>query len=107
MAVYPVSIELILPVNLPGSIFQDMILITQTGKSFDTEKDLTAPERHILQKLLIWEAMASSLEEFRQKKEDALLKGWNQSGPVRESQVLKAIVADLEEKVSLRLSMIP
>lgn len=84
-----------------------MILITQTGKSFDTERDLTAPERHILQKLLIWEAMASSLEEFRRKKKEALLKGWNQSGPVLESQAMKAIAADLEEKVLLRLSANP
>lgn len=84
-----------------------MILITQTGKSFDTERDLTAPERHILQKLLIWEAMASSLEEFKRKKEEALLRGWNQSGPVLESQAMKAIAADLEEKVFLRLSANP
>ena len=84
-----------------------MILTIKTGKPLDTERDLTAPERHILQKLFIWEAMASSLEEFRRKKEEALLKGWNQSGPVRESQAMKAIAADLEEKVVLRLSAPP
>lgn len=93
--------------NGPGRIFQNMILITQTGKSFDTERDLTAPERHILQKLLIWEAMAASLDQFREKKEEALQRGWNQSGPVRESLAMKAIVADLEEKVILRLSTTP
>lgn len=84
-----------------------MILTTRSGKSFDTERDLTAPERHILQKLFIWENMASSLEAFRQKTEEAFRKGWNQSGPVQESQAMKAIVADLEEKVILRLSKIP
>ncbi len=84
-----------------------MILTTRSGKSFDTERDLTASERHILQKLFIWENMASSLEEFRQKKQEAFRKGWNQSGPVQESQAMKAIVADLEEKVSLRLTTLP
>lgn len=84
-----------------------MIFTFKTGRSFDTERDLTAPERHILQKLLIWEAMASSLETFRQKKQQAFQKGWNQSGPIRESEVMKTIVAVLEEKVVLRLSATP
>ena len=80
-----------------------MILTTRTGQSFDTETDLTAQERHILQKLFLWKSMASSVEEFRKKKEDALQKGWNLSGPIRESDVMRAIVRDLEEKVILRL----
>jgi hypothetical protein len=37
------------------------------------------------------------------KKEDAFQKGWNLSGPVRESDAMKAITKDLEEKVALRL----
>ncbi|MFH1479855.1 MAG: hypothetical protein ABIG67_01175 [Pseudomonadota bacterium] len=80
-----------------------MIINTIDGKSFDTERDLTAPERHILQKLFLWKSMASSLIQFREKKEEALLKGWNNSGPVHESPVLKSIVLDLEEKVHSRL----
>lgn len=80
-----------------------MVLILGNGQSFDTETDLTAQERHVLQKLFLWKSMASSIEEFRGKKEEALQKGWNRSGPVRESDALKAIVRDLEEKVSLRL----
>jgi hypothetical protein len=84
-----------------------MIFTIRTGELFDTERDLTAPERHILQKLLIWEAMASSLEIFRQKKQQAFQRGWNQSGPIRESEAMKAIVADLEEKVVRRLFTIP
>ncbi|NTU48398.1 MAG: hypothetical protein HGA84_05260 [Syntrophobacteraceae bacterium] len=81
-----------------------MIITTKTGRSYDTERDLIAPERHILQKLFIWESMASSLDQFRQKKREALFKGWNNSGPIQESVALKTIVADLEEKVILRLS---
>ncbi len=81
-----------------------MIITTKTGRSYDTEKDLIAPERHILQKLFIWESMASSVDQFRQKKREALFKGWNNSGPIQESEALKKIVADLEEKVILRIS---
>jgi hypothetical protein len=81
-----------------------MIITTHSGRSFDTDRDLIAPERHILQKLLIWASFASSVEEFRQKKEDAFLRGWNNSGPVPESEALRVILADLEDKVSLRLA---
>lgn len=80
-----------------------MVITTKDGKSFDTETDLTAPERHILQKLFLWKSMAASLQEFREKKEDALIKGWNNSGPISESQALKSIIRDLEEKVFTRL----
>ena len=81
-----------------------MIITTSNGKSFDTEKDLSAPERHILQKLFAWESMVASLEQFREKKEMALLKGWNNSGPIEESMPLKTIINDLEKKVDVRLS---
>lgn len=80
-----------------------MIISTKDGESFNTETDLTAPERHILQKLFLWKSMASSLKQFREKKRQALLKGWNDSGPVPESPALKRIIRDLEEKVSVRL----
>jgi hypothetical protein len=84
-----------------------MILKTRTGTSVDTENDLTPGERHILQKLLVWEVMASSAEEFRQKKEQAFQKGWNQSGPLREREIMKMITTDMEEKVVRRLSEMP
>ena len=80
-----------------------MIIATEDGRSFDTETDLTAPERHILQKLFLWGSMASSLQQFREKKEEALRRGWNNSGPIQESVTLKMIIRDLEKKVSLRL----
>jgi len=80
-----------------------MILVLGNGQAFDTETDLTAQERHVLQKLFLWKSMASSVEEFRKKKQEALDKGWNQSGPIRESDALRAIVVDLEKKVVLRL----
>ncbi|MGD9031625.1 MAG: hypothetical protein PVJ69_07370 [Desulfobacteraceae bacterium] len=80
-----------------------MIITTEDGKSYDTEIDLTAPERHILQKLFLWESMASTLDQFREKKDQALFKGWNNSGPIQESPALKRIIKDLERKVSVRL----
>lgn len=80
-----------------------MIITTKNGQSFDTEKDLTAPERHILQKLFAWEAMATSLEQFKEKRKEAVLKGWNNSGPVKEGDAFKAIVRDMTKKVRTRI----
>ena len=80
-----------------------MILRTRNGKTFNTDTDLSAEERHILQKLILWKSMVSSVDQFRQKKQDALLMGWNNSGPVRESDALRTIIADMEEQVNLRL----
>ncbi|MBW1737984.1 MAG: hypothetical protein JRJ69_10640 [Deltaproteobacteria bacterium] len=81
-----------------------MIITTKNGQSFDTEKDLIAEERHILQKLFAWESMATSLDQFREKKEEAFLKGWNNSGPVIESNTLRIIIKNMEKKVIARLA---
>ena len=81
-----------------------MIYTTKDGKSFDTATDLTAPERHILQKLFLWESMAYSLQEFIMKKEEALFKGWNNSGQIQGSPALRSIMEDMEKKVSIRLA---
>ncbi|RJR38593.1 MAG: hypothetical protein C4576_22000 [Desulfobacteraceae bacterium] len=80
-----------------------MIITTRDGKTIDTESDLTAVERHILQKLFLWKSMADSLDQFREKKTQALLKGWNNSGPISESQNLRTVIMDLEESVVARL----
>jgi hypothetical protein len=80
-----------------------MIFITPNGSVYDTEKDLTAAERHILQKLLCWEELAASLDQFRQKTREALIKGWNNSGPIAPGTALTAIVSDLEEEIRIRL----
>ncbi len=80
-----------------------MIYKTQQGESFDTEKDLSAPERHILQKLFIWKEMAAGVEEFRVKKQEALQKGWSDSGPIKESRAMRSITKDLEAQAARRL----
>ncbi|MBL7212650.1 MAG: hypothetical protein ISS61_09755 [Desulfobacteraceae bacterium] len=82
-----------------------MIISTRDGQSFDTEKDLEAAERHILQKLFLWASMATSLDQFREKKDEALLRGWNGSGPIDESNTLKSIITDLEGRVCIRLGI--
>ncbi len=80
-----------------------MMITTQGGHTYDTDRDLTAPERHILQKLFLWESMADSLEQFREKKREALSLGWNNSGPVTQSEAMKQIIHHLETKLKLRL----
>ena len=67
-----------------------MIYTTQSGESFDLEKDFSSPERHILQKLFIWKDMAASVEEFRLKKQEALQKGWATPVPSRPAVISKA-----------------
>jgi hypothetical protein len=81
-----------------------VIIETKDGSRIDTETDLTAPERHILQKLFLWRSLAESLEQFREKKDRALLKGWDGSGPVCESSNLRRIISKLEDEVIIRLS---
>lgn len=70
----------------------------------DTSSDLSAEERHILQKLFCWRAIADSVEQFREKKEEALTAGWNNSGPVRESSTLRLVIRQLETELRLRLA---
>ncbi len=81
-----------------------MIITTTDGKSFDTDRDLTAPERHILQKLFIWQLFASSIDQFKEKEKEAMFRGWNNSGPIKTSEAMRAIFTELEEKVVLLLS---
>jgi hypothetical protein len=80
-----------------------MLYTTQKGESFDLEKDFSGPERHILQKLLLWRDLAASVEEFRRKKQEALNKGWGDSGPVPASRNMQVLTKDLEEEVARRL----
>ena len=44
-----------------------------------------------------------SVEEFRQKKQEALRQGWDKSGPIPESPALQSINRDLEEQVAYRI----
>ena len=80
-----------------------MLYTTQKGETFDMEQDFSSPERHILQKLLLWKDLAVSVAEFRVKQQEALRKGWGDSGPVQESRNLQRLTQDLEAQVARRL----
>lgn len=76
---------------------------TLKGETFDTDKDFSAAERHVLQKLLLWKDLAASVAEFREKKREALQKGWGDSGPIPESRPMRSLTQDLEDRVAVRL----
>jgi hypothetical protein len=80
-----------------------MLYTTEKDETFDLVKDFSSPERHILQKLLLWQEMAASVEDFRRKKAEALKAGWNNSGPITEGRALKSVTQDLEKRVARRL----
>jgi hypothetical protein len=80
-----------------------MLITTTSDVVVDTDRDLSGPERQVLQQLLLWKDQAGSVQEFRAKKEQALAAGWKGSGPIRESRVLSTLVGDLEEKLAQRL----
>jgi hypothetical protein len=75
---------------------------TKRGEVYDLVKDFSSPERHILQKLLLWKDMAASVAEFRSKKREALLKGWGDSGPLEESRAMQSLTKDFEAQITLR-----
>ncbi len=73
------------------------------GRKINTEKELTAEERHIVQKLYAWQSLVDSLDAFREKVRQAFDSGWNNSGPVARRDIMQQIVADLEKAVIERV----
>ncbi|MBW1921853.1 MAG: hypothetical protein JRF59_03600 [Deltaproteobacteria bacterium] len=82
-----------------------MIFNTGDGRTIDTDRDLGPEERHVLQKLFAWEALAESLDQFRAKKAEALERGWNGSGPVNPGTAFSAVVRVLEQRLRKRLGI--
>ncbi|HEY9073763.1 MAG TPA: hypothetical protein VIN67_06480 [Desulfobaccales bacterium] len=80
-----------------------MIYTTRRGETFDLGRDFSSAERHILQKLMCWRDLAGGVADFRAKKQESLLKGWGDSGPVQESRNLQSLTRDLEEQVGRRV----
>jgi len=80
-----------------------MIFTLHNNRQIDTERDLTAAERHILQKLLAWKSVVGSLDAFREKARRAFDAGWNNSGPVRERDEMRLIIALMENDLRSRL----
>lgn len=79
-----------------------MIIRTDSGPVVDTA-DLSPEERHVIQKLLAWMTLVDTVEQFNQKKQQALAAGWNDSGPIRESRSLSLVIRHLEKQVRQRL----
>ncbi|MFN2356932.1 MAG: hypothetical protein ABR534_04250 [Desulfotignum sp.] len=79
-----------------------MIIKTDNGNTIDTA-DLSPEERHVLQKLFAWNTLVESLDQFRQKKDQALAAGWNNSGPIRETPALTRVIRHMENQVRRRL----
>jgi hypothetical protein len=83
-----------------------MIIQIDNSHTIDTE-DLTPEERHVLQKLFAWSTLVDSVDQFREKKKQALAAGWNQSGPIRETRALTQVIQHLEIRVRGRLKNQP
>lgn len=79
-----------------------MIVTADSGQVIDTAT-LSPEERHVIQKLMAWMTLVDSMDQFSEKKRQALAAGWNNSGPVRESRALSLIVRHLEKQVRQRL----
>ena len=80
-----------------------MLIHIDNKTEIDTDRDLSAEERHVLQKLFGWKTLVDSVAQFQQKKKSALFVGWNNSGPIRESRALALVIQQLEKELRLRL----
>lgn len=80
-----------------------MIIQIDNNTDIDTDRDLSSEERHVLQKLFGWKTLVNSVAQFRQKKESALVIGWNNSGPISETRALALVVQQMEREIILRL----
>lgn len=74
-----------------------MIIKTENGEIIDTGS-LTPEERHVIQKLLAWQSLVDSPAMFRQKKDQALEAGWNNSGALAETPAISLVIRHLERK---------
>ena len=81
-----------------------MIIKIDDQSDIDTERDLTSEEKHILQKLLCYKVLVTSLAEFHEKTENAMRVGWNNSGPVAKSPKMDKVSHQLERDVRERLT---
>ena len=80
-----------------------MIIRLADTTEIDTDRDLSPEERHILQKLLCYKHFVGSVDEFRDKKATAFRVGWNNSGPIRESETMAKVAMQLEHELKVRL----
>ncbi len=79
-----------------------MIIDCDKAGLVDTAR-LTPEERHIIQKLMAWQSLSTSMAMFREKTAAALEAGWNNSGPVARTRDLARVIDHFEKKVLHRL----
>jgi phage-related tail fiber protein len=79
-----------------------MIITCDNSQEVDTAR-VSPEERHIIQKLMAWQSLSTSMAMFREKTKSALEAGWNNSGPVSRTRALSLVIAHLEKKVRSRL----
>jgi len=79
-----------------------MIITLKSGERINTETDLSAAERHIIQKLMIWKTIVTSEEAFAEKIRKALAAGWNGSGPVRPGPAASKIISEFKDEIYKR-----
>lgn len=84
-----------------------MIYLTLKGRSVDTDLDLSAPQRHVLQKLMAWEQLALPVADFVARRAKALQQGWDGRGPVAESPAFLAVADDLATRLAVRQGQAP
>ncbi len=65
---------------------------------------LSPEERHIIQKLLAWKSLSTTMAMFQAKTVAALEAGWNNSGPVARTRALSAVIAHFEKELRHRLN---
>jgi hypothetical protein len=80
-----------------------MRITTRDGRTYDTDRDLSAAERHVLQKIMNWRDLATSLDQFRDARDRALAAGWDGAGPVRPGAALQKLIAHCEAQLRERL----
>ena len=80
-----------------------MIIDCGITGSVDTAR-LSPEERHIIQKLMAWASLSTSMAMFREKTRAALEAGWNDSGPVAKTRALSQVIDHFEKKVRQRLN---
>jgi len=79
-----------------------MILDCDKAGQVDTAR-LSPEERHIIQKIMAWQSLSTSMAMFREKTAAALEAGWNNSGPVARTRALSQVIDHYEKKVRHRL----
>ncbi len=79
-----------------------MIITLANNRQIDTDNDLSPAERHVIQKLLGWREFARSSKEFREKSDQTLQTGWNNTGPVRKTETMRLIIQQFEQEVEER-----